>query len=114
MSNPNDKLHFQLGTQRFDIDQKTLPYILLGGGALILLIGNIGFWNFWPLFVLIPGLALIYSSRQCEGREGLEQFKSGVVTAATGVILMYSSHHRQLGILGVYLGYLSVARSRFP
>lgn len=91
MASSDNKHHFQIGSQHFNIDQKMLPYLLVGGGGLILLIGNIGIWNFWPLFVLIPGLALIYSSRQCEGREGLEQFKGGVITAATGLILMYQA-----------------------
>lgn len=91
MSNPNDKLHFRVGDFNLNIDQKTLPYVLLGAGAIVLFIGNIGFWNFWPLFVLIPGLALIYSSRQCEGRDGLEQFKGGVIVTATGLILMYQA-----------------------
>jgi len=91
MSDHDNKFQLRFGDQSLSIDQKTLPYLLLGGGALVLLMGNIGFWNFWPLFVLIPGLALIYASRQCEGRAGLEQFKGGVITTATGLILMYQS-----------------------
>lgn len=85
------KPQLRFGEYAVDIDQKTLPYILLAGGALVLLIGSVGFWNFWPLFVLIPGLALIYSSRQCEDSDGLDQFKGGVMTTATGVILMYQA-----------------------
>ena len=91
MSDQNNKFQLHLGDQELSIDHKHVPYILLGGGALVLLIGNIGFWNFWPLFVLIPGLGLIYASRQCEGRDGLEQFKGGVITTATGLVLMYQS-----------------------
>ncbi len=90
-SNNDHKFHMHFGDQSVSLDQKHLPYILLGVGALVLLMGNIGFWNFWPLFVLIPGLGLIYASRQCEGRNGLEQFKGGVITTATGLVLMYQS-----------------------
>jgi len=91
MSDKNEKFHLTFGDQSISIDQKSIPYILLGIGALVLLMGNIGFWNFWPLFVLIPGVSLIYASRHSTGDDSIGQFKGGVITTATGLILMYQS-----------------------
>lgn len=92
MSHPKEKFNLQFGPDRsVSLDQRHLPYLLVGGGLLVLLIGQIGVFNFWPLFVLIPGVSLIYASKHKEGTEAIEMYKGGVITTATGMILMFQA-----------------------
>lgn len=89
MSDEKYSLHF--GSHQLQLDQKTLPYLLVGGGLLVLLIGQVGFWKFWPLFVLLPGISLIYASQNRQTPDALDQLKGGIITTATGAILLYQS-----------------------
>ncbi|MBK9124757.1 MAG: hypothetical protein IPM16_16775 [Chloroflexi bacterium] len=79
-------------TNRFDFDTKgILPYLLIGGGIALLFLWQYGIGTLWPLFVLIPGVVLLYRALTGRDRESVDMIFPGTIVTATGLILFYQS-----------------------
>jgi hypothetical protein len=88
----NTPPHIALGAYKLPIDRQHLPHILVGVGVLLLVLSQARIENLWPFFVLIPGVSLLYASRQNENpKEAFEMFSGGVMTTATGAVLMFQA-----------------------
>lgn len=91
-NNGNGQPHISLGNHKIPIDRQHLPHILVGVGVLLLVLSQASMANLWPFFVLIPGISLLYASRQNEDRkEAFEMYSGGVMTTATGAILLFQA-----------------------
>lgn len=79
-------------TNRFNFDTKgILPYLLIGGGIALLFLWQYGIGTLWPLFVLIPGVILLYRALTGSDRESIDMIFPGTIVTATGLILFYQS-----------------------
>jgi hypothetical protein len=72
-------------------NRNNTPLLLIGAGAAILLIGNVGIGTLWPLFVLVPGLITLYSVLNSDDPKMVEGIYPGLMVTTTGGILLFQS-----------------------
>ena len=68
-----------------------LAVVLICGGVLLLVLRLLGAeraGNFWPFFVLVPGVAMVVAAMTGSGREAQALGSAGGVVTGTGLVLL--------------------------